>query len=128
VALAGAPGTDPGRARSLDRSAEKDLRRIEREGMGWATPFAPLFRASLAERSGRGGDAASLLERAEEGFRAAGMRAHEAATRRRRGVLRGGGAGGALVGEADAFFRGEGVRRPEKWAVMVSGGIASRDA
>jgi hypothetical protein len=47
------------------------------------------------------------------------MAGHVAVTKRRLGVLRGGEAGDALAGDADAWLRAQQIARPDRWAQML---------
>jgi hypothetical protein len=67
-------------------------------------------------------DVADLLTRAQLGFEAADMALYSAAARRCRGLLVGGGEGAALVAEADAWMRNEGIRNPERMTAMLAPG------
>jgi len=63
-----------------------------------------------------GAHAIALLEDAERRLRELDMQLHAAAYRRHRGGLIGGALGAALVADADAWMRGQGVLRPDRLA------------
>jgi hypothetical protein len=125
AALACATANDDARRR---REAAADARRLAREGMAWATPWARVAQAALACR-GRAGsaDALRLLGDAEEGFAGAAMQLHSAVARLRRGQLLGGELGDELVRTADATLRALGVRRVDRMAALVAPGFGSFD-
>src|ERR1019366_3541065 len=75
------------------------------------------------------GDAAGArvaLQRAIAAAEAVEMALHAAAARRQLGMLLGGGAGAATVGQADEAMKALGVRVPERYAQMLLPGRWSR--
>jgi hypothetical protein len=121
VAVA-ASATDSARRLKLLRAAEGDARRIDRERVGWAHPLTAIIRAGIADVQQDHGLARRLLHDAERGFQEADMALHLAVARRRRGELLGGGDGRSLVGEADAWMAGQGIKNPERFAAMLAPG------
>lgn len=85
--------------------------------------LATLVRAGVAHARGDDAFSQELLGVAIEGLERAEMRAYAAAAKRQLGVLRGGDDGPALVAEADAYFTGEGVLKPERFAEMLAPGF-----
>jgi len=106
----------------LLRGAEGHARTILRERTQWGEPLAFLLRAGAAATRGEAEPALRFLQSAEAGFGAAAMALHAAAARRRRGELMGGDAGRGLVGSADAWMAGEGIRNPERMTAMLAPG------
>ena len=51
------------------------------------------------------------------------MQLFAAAARRRRGELAGGEEGAAAMAAADAWMRGQAIRRPERMAAMLAPGL-----
>ncbi len=85
--------------------------------------LATLVRAGVAHVRGDDATAQDLLVTAIEGLERAEMRAYAAAAKRQLGVLRGGDGGVALVADADAYFTGEGVLKPARFAEMLAPGF-----
>jgi eukaryotic-like serine/threonine-protein kinase len=119
-ALALAAGS---RDRALLAQVRADAARIEHEAMGWSAGLARLLRAGIAHTTGDREAAAGELARADTELRAAGMVLHAAVARRRRGELVGGDVGRALVAEADAWMRVQGVHRAEAICAMIAPGL-----
>jgi hypothetical protein len=80
---------------------------------------ARLLRAGVAAVRGDANLERRELEAAMAGFDALAMAGHVAVTKRRLGVLRGGEAGDALAGDADAWLRAQQIARPDRWAQML---------
>jgi hypothetical protein len=118
VRLAAVPATSDRERRVLVRSAEADIRRIERENVPWSNPQALIGRANLAVLRGRRGDALTLMAAGEDGFRAADMMVHAMGARRRRGRLLGGAEGEALVQEADSWMTAQTIRNPVRMSTI----------
>ncbi|HZO15672.1 MAG TPA: hypothetical protein VFB62_20505, partial [Polyangiaceae bacterium] len=96
------------------RAAERDARRLEREGMAWAQPYALAVRAAVAwQRSGVG---RAELERAIAGFEGASMLLFAAAARRHLGTMTG---RTELVAEADQHMNAQGIVDPTRMARML---------
>jgi hypothetical protein len=122
AAVAAGKGVGSRERAKLLREAEKDVGRLSGEEMPYATAAAALLRACVAAARGRAGEARTLLEAAENGFLAADMTLFAACARRRRGEMLGGDEGRALVADADAVMRGQGIVRPDRWTGMYAPG------
>jgi len=113
-----------GRRPELLASAERDMRRLAHEGVGWASAAAAVLRASIASRRGQAETALELLGAAEPWLEENGMAAPLAAVRWMRGVRVGGDSGRQLLAKATAFFEAEGVRNPARFATFYVPGFA----
>lgn len=103
---------------SFLRSAKRDLRRLQREQVPWATAFAELIYAQLlAIRGDRLGSIAAF-EKAIRALEAVEMHAYAAAARRRLGEMLPGSAGEELTARADAEMASQCVRDPRRAALM----------
>ena len=122
VAATLSPGA-PGRA-ALVRQAARDARRIGREKMSWARPFAQRIGAAVRHLSGHSEQADGPLETAEIEFAAADMPLHAAAVRRQRGRLAGGEDGRELIAAADTVLVREGIVDPARMADTLVPGFA----
>ena len=122
---AGAAVTAGRKRPALLASAERDIRRLAREGVGWASAAAAILRASLAGTRGQADAALTLLGDSEPLLEEIGMAAQLAAVRWVRGKLVGGDAGQQLIAKATAFFDAEGVRNPARFAAFYVPGFAS---
>jgi serine/threonine protein kinase len=121
AALAAAPAAaNPGR---LLHAAERDARRLHRERIAWAEALAQLVRAGVAMGRHDAGGARQLLEDAAGRLDAAGLRLHAAAAGRRLGEQVGGRAGHRLVEQADAWMKGQNVRRPDRMTALLAPGF-----
>jgi hypothetical protein len=105
------------------RSAARDARRLEREGMPWTLAHARLIRAGIAAARGEAAGAATLLAEAIGRFEAVAMPLHAAAARRRLGGLLGGDAGRALIAAADAWMAGQQIRDPARMTALYAPGF-----
>jgi hypothetical protein len=106
--------------------ARREQKKLENEGMAWAAPLAAMLAASIAIESGDAAGARVALQRAIAAAEAVEMALHAAAARRQLGMLLGGGAGAATVGQADEAMKALGVRVPERYAQMLLPGRWSR--
>jgi eukaryotic-like serine/threonine-protein kinase len=111
------------RRRGLLQQATRAAEQIEAERMSWASPIAALLRAGVAAIDGDAARAAAITARAADGFRTAEMALFHAVARRCQGKLIGGADGCALVEEASAWMRGQGVVEPDRMAAMLAPGI-----
>jgi hypothetical protein len=109
----------PGR---LLHAAERDARLLRRERVAWAEALAQLVSAGVAMGRHRAGGARQLLEDAAGRLEAAGLRLHAAAARRRLGEQVGGSEGHRLVEQADAWMKGQNVRRPDRMTALLAPG------
>ena len=90
--------------------------------MEWALPLAQSIRAGLRALDSDVDASRELLEAAVRNFEKVEMALYAAAAKRRLGKLIGGDDGAALVGEADAWLRGQLVKVPERMVdVLVPG-------
>ena len=118
LAAAGA-AAEPG---PLLRAAERDARLLGRERVAWAKALAQLVRAGIAMRRRDAGGARQLLKEAAGCLEAAGLHLHAAAARRRLGELVADDRGYRLVEEADAWMRGQNIRRPDRMTTLLAPG------
>jgi hypothetical protein len=120
AALAAAPAAAvPG---PLWHAAERDARLLRRERVAWAEALAQLVSAGVAMGRHDAGGARQLLEDAAGRLEAAGLRLHAAAARRRLGERVAGDRGHRLVEQADAWMKGQGVRRPDRMTALLAPG------
>ena len=105
------------------RFAETLARKIEKEDMTWANPFAFVTRAAVANQRGQHGDALTLLTTAGDGFEQVDMHLYGAASRRRLGELLGDDRGRQLISEADAWMTTQRIKNPERMARMLVPGF-----
>jgi serine/threonine protein kinase len=108
----------------LLRSARRDLRRIEQEGVPWSQPLAERIRAALAAATGDASEAVRCLERAAAGFDAAGMGLFAMSARRRLGQVVGGDQGRLLMAQADGWMEQQRISNPQRMAAMYMPGFA----
>jgi hypothetical protein len=121
--VAGRENPPEGRdARKFLRRAERDARRIEREGTPWGDALARLVRAGIAASAGNPESAAALADSADQELRSLEMNLHAAAARRRRGELLGGDEGQALVEASDAWMAEQGIKDPGRITAMLAPG------
>ena len=92
------------------REAELAAKRLLKNPVGGAQGFAWLARAMLARGTS---DCPAMLARARDGFTACGMAGFAAACEWH--------LGGADRDRAEAYFRAEGIARPDRFVVMHSG-------
>jgi len=119
LALA-ASGTDTADAQ---RQAVRMARRCAREGIGYASVWAHLMRAGLANQRGDREGAVRRLDEAIAEADANQMRLCAAAARLRKGALQGGAEGKALDVVARTWMSGEGVVDPERMSAVVLPGF-----
>ncbi len=103
-------------SRPLLRSAERDARRLDREGMAWSKALAYPIRAGLAAARGDTSRAASVFAEAVTQLEAVDMNLHAAASRRRLGEILGGDEGRAQMEGADSWMRQQGIQNPARMA------------
>jgi hypothetical protein len=121
AALAAAPAAaEPA---PLLHAAEQDARLLQRERIAWAEALAQLVRAGVAMRRHDAGAACQLLEDAAGRLEAAGLCLHAAAARRRLGELVAGSQGHRLVEQADAWMKGQNIRRPDRMTALLAPGF-----
>jgi hypothetical protein len=102
---------------------ERVARRLERMQRPDAIAAAYMLRGALAARGGDQSRAQDLLRRAEACYASASMVLHAAYAKRRRGALRGGDEGDALVWEADRTIEAAGIRDPSRWLELHAPGF-----
>ena len=95
---------------------ERALRRLDGRAEPYAAVWAQLLRAGLHLIRGDEEPGLTALGDAERLARATSMNLTAAAAQLRRGQLLGGEAGDALVAEARAWMREQGIRNPERMA------------
>jgi hypothetical protein len=105
------------------RSAENLARKIEKENMSWAKPFAIAVRAAVAHQRGQPTEAATLLAAAGDGFERGDMRLYAAASRRRLGELLPNERGRQLIADADAWMTTQRIQNPERMTRMLVSGF-----
>jgi hypothetical protein len=110
----------------LLRAAERDARRLGRERIAWAKALAKLVHAGVAPGRHDADGARQLLEDAADRLESAGLRLHAAAARRRLGEQVGGSDGRRLVEQAEAWMRGQNVRRPDRMTALLAPGFPDR--
>lgn len=104
-------------------AAEKEAKRMEREGTPYASSLCFFTRAGIASIRGNEPDAVTLFSRAETVFVANDMALHVAAARWRRGEVIGGDEGRALIDSADSWLRGQNITNPSRIIDMLSPGL-----
>jgi hypothetical protein len=109
-------------ARKLLHQAERDARRIERQGTAWGDALAQLLRAGVAASTGDTASAITRASSAEEDLQGLAMNLHAAAAGRRRGELVGGEEGEALIEASDAFMAEQGIKDPPRITAMLAPG------
>jgi hypothetical protein len=90
--------------------AERDVRRLEREGLPWSDALALLRRAGLSAVRGNKADVLLLLQQAAAAFEEARMALQAHVARRRLGEILRGDEGRSLVEMADEWMRGQGIK------------------
>ena len=121
LALAAAGSTEAQLRNKLLRSAERDSRAMERQGMPWSNALAALLRAGI--ECSQHQESVNLLESAERQLLAVDMALYSASARRTRGRLIGGEFGRELSVSADEWMRNQEIRNPERMAGMLAPGF-----
>ncbi|MDQ3665415.1 MAG: protein kinase [Acidobacteriota bacterium] len=103
--------------------AENMARRIAKEKIAWALPFASLVLAGIAHQKGESSKAVNLLSEAVENFDLADIDLYAAATRRRLGEILGSERGGQLIAEADTWMRKQEIKNPAAMTRMLAPGF-----
>jgi hypothetical protein len=101
----------------------RDIKRIRREQMAWATPVATLLSAAARFCEGRRDQSARELELAADRFARVDMHLYVAATRRRLGALVGGDAGAAMIRSADGWMAAQQIRNPVAMVRLLAPGF-----
>jgi len=108
---------DPHRRTALLRSASRDIRRLEAEGVGYGQALGLRLQAMEALVLGRPDEAGALLFQAEIAFQACDMVLHAMVARHRRGRLEGP-LGAEQVEAADRWMRGQRIVNPMRFVAM----------
>ena len=108
----------PAQRRGRIADARRAVRRLEREGMPWATALAAVVTAAVENACGDRTGAVAALRRAIEAAEAVGMGMHVAAARYRLGHLVGGQDGSALLQSAMGALEAEGIRNASRWVAI----------
>ncbi len=106
--------------RRVERIARRESLAIRNEKMAWATPYADLLDAGLAQLEGNLEHAVTCLKAATRGFAAGDMDAMAAAARYRLGTVLGGSEGDALQRASEQWLADEGVVAPSRFVYMYS--------
>jgi hypothetical protein len=110
---------------ALLRTALRDARHMQREGLVPADARARLLLAGVANLRGDEAKAIRLLREALGAFVSEDLALNVAVTRSILGSLVGGDEGRALRAEADAWFAAQTVKRPDRFVAMFAPGFAS---
>jgi serine/threonine protein kinase len=105
------------------KQAERDGRRLEREGTSWAAALGRVLRAGAAFRRGQSETAVPLLEQAVELFDTISTRLYSAGARFRLGKLVGGDRGKLLLEQAAEIMKAQEVRNVERIIATVTPGF-----
>jgi len=119
VALAAA---QPSLKKQLLREADRSLRAIENENLGWGDALASLGRACVAELRGEREVAVDGFGTAVTKFEAADMALFAAVAAHRKGTLVGGADGRKLVARASKWMASEKVSDPERMVATIAPG------
>jgi hypothetical protein len=119
AASVAAAGRGPSGARLL-KAAERDARTLAGAEQPYAQAFARALSAAVAREQGRIDRAVNLYAEAARAFEALDMSLHAAVMRYRQGQTALGDQGRALVYQADAWMREQGVVRPDRMAAMLA--------
>ncbi len=111
-----AAAADVADPRPLLRAAERDARRLDREGMPWSRALACPIRAGVAAARGDRSRSATLFADAVAQLEAVDMNLYAAASRRRLGEILGGDEGRAQVERADSWMMQQTIRNPARMA------------
>jgi serine/threonine protein kinase/tetratricopeptide (TPR) repeat protein len=103
--------------------SENMARRIAKEKIAWALPFASLVRAGIAHQQGESSKAVNLLSEAVEHFDLADIDLYAAAARRRLGETLGNERGRQLITEADTWMRKQEIKNPAAMTGMLAPGF-----
>ncbi|MDR3673746.1 MAG: protein kinase [Holophaga sp.] len=108
---------EPGRRETLLRSAYRDMRRIEKERVGYGDALALRLQALEALAQDRPDEGGALLFQAELAFQACGMALHAMVARHRRGRMEGP-SGAEQVEAAERWMRGQKIVNPTRFVAM----------
>jgi hypothetical protein len=121
-ALAAALGsTEAGDRKKLFDVASAEVASLRKEAAEWGNGLAAFLAASIANAHGQRDQALQELATAEALFEASDMHLHAAATRMRRGAIRGEEGGGVPISQEGAtWMKEQGIVEPSKWLRMLS--------
>jgi hypothetical protein len=122
VACASLPGVSDDKRRAWLKAADRDIARLEKEKLPWASALAALARVGAATVRGSMDEARTLALGAEASFEAVEMGVHKSVARRRYGEIIGGEEGQRVVAEADRALEVLGIRSPANVARMFAPG------
>jgi ATP/maltotriose-dependent transcriptional regulator MalT len=105
--------------RELVAVAERDAKRLLREKAPYCVALAQQVLAAVELHRGRLEPALAKMAEAERLLEATEMHQHVQVARWHRGHLLRGDEGARLVAESEAYFRREGVRRPERMTATL---------
>jgi hypothetical protein len=105
-------------------AAERDARRLDREGMAWSKALSIPILAGLAAARGDRSRAGSLFSQAVKELEAVDMNLYAAASRRRLGEILGGDEGRTQVDRADSWMTEQGIRKPARMADVFAPAVA----
>ena len=107
-------------APNLARAAARDARRIRRMPIAFVPATAALLEAQTTVLQEDTASARRSFPEALAAFETRGMLLHGHCTRWRLGELIGGAEGQAMVATAEAYFRNEGVKKPERIVALFA--------
>ncbi len=107
----------------LLQSAERDARRLEREGQSWALAHVHHLRAGIAACREDASTALHQLALAADHFDSADMPLSGWVMRYRIGEIQGDKDGRALVDQATLWMQSQSIKSPERWVAMVAPGF-----
>ncbi len=116
----------PSERERLLAAARQDVQLLQREDRHYARGATAILLGGLAATEGQPEEALRELDAAISGFTEAEMALHAACARRRKGELLGGDTGRALIAEADAVLRGQGIRDTARWTDVYAPGYVTR--
>jgi hypothetical protein len=105
------------------RQAASHQAKLEGESTPWGNALASYVAAQRALFQDSRDQAEARFERAAKALDERGMLASAAAVRYRQGRMRGDAAGNALIEQARAFMRAQGVRVPDRFLEMLAPGL-----
>jgi hypothetical protein len=105
------------------RVAERDARRLEREGQAWTRPLAELLLAGVAASRRQLPEAIALLENAVVHFDKVDMVLYAAVARHQLSVLVEGSAAKAAAAAAQRWMQEQGIVKPERFCRLFAPGF-----
>jgi hypothetical protein len=122
--VAAAAARPPEARRPLLRAALKDVRRLERVGLGWTMALGALLRAGVSELSGQRDETVHRLETAVTRLDEADMGLYAAVARERLAERVGGDRAEILAGLANERYERQRVRRRAEISAMLGPGLS----